>query len=771
MAMTNDVLITHLGHAGLMIENNEILIICDPWIVPGSFDDSWFQYPRNEHMNDVILSKLEDKSKDKYIFVSHEHKDHYDPRFLNSLPNRDFTIIIANFRRTFLLDWFKEYECKNIICLNDTQEYIINDNVKFILCVEDCEMNRDCGFLLKMNQYVIYNGNDCKYPYYDKLSVYGDIDVFAQQFSGATWHPISYDYTKEEMDKITASKRNTKRQTLIKYIQNLNVKMFIPCAGPPVFLEKGLYNLCHEEFTIFPRANWIKDKFFEEFGDKLKCPIFMPGDIYSLNKNKMIYFNPINRVDDYNFQEYIQYIKKYQQDYKHIFEKREIENSKINDKEVFEELIVGIQEKLNMIKNCNLSIKLFDTYIELHNFNKRIKVDFHKKKLTVEDITDKNFEKFINGKENVYSLRVDGWQIKKVLTGELTWEEMMITFRPKLSRRPDKFSTLLTAFLFQQNEDLEVCFNVVLDRVNSSEKMIIETPKGELYEVCKKCPHQGQDLTISDIEDDRFLICPKHCWKFDLHNGGKSLTTDDTLAAVKITDPGNRKIYSLKSNEFEFIDFILTKKELSKSIINKPICKLTILKKNNTDILQLSDDDHLILKINDISRPYTFLKENNKLILYIKLYPNGKMSNEIKNIKKNSTIKIKKYNTEIEFDKINKFNNIVLFAGGTGITPFFRIIKTFINTKNITLIYSNTLKNEILLKNEIDSFKKLKTHYYNSDEHKNHIDKNYIQNLLNKEKFNDTLFLICGPPQYSISITNICNQLKISNIIQFDLVD
>ena len=758
-----DVKFTHLGHAGMIFENNDVVIISDPWITPGSFDDSWFQYPRNDHMGDVIRAKIDDKTKDTYIFVSHEHLDHYDPKFLNSLQNRDFTIIIANYRRPFMLEWFKKYECKNIICLDDATEYVIDKNVKFTLCVEDCEMNRDCGILVKMNQYVLYNGNDCKYPYYEKLSIYGDLDIFAQQFSGATWHPVCYDYDKEHMDLITIKKRNTKRQTLIKYIKNLGVKMYVPCAGPPVFLDPELIHFSLARFTIFPRADWVKDRFYEEFGDKLKCHIFMPGDVYSLNQKKMVFLDE-RRVDDRNQDDFEKYLKKYQHDYKHIFEKRSIENKKVDKDVVFERLIVSLQERLDTIKDCDLSkSKIFETNIELHDYDKKIVIDFDKMELSVKSCED------YKDRQHIYVFKTDAWQIKKVLDGQLTWEEMMITFRPKLSRSPDVFSTLLNAFLFQQTEDVIITFNLILSTINSNDKIVIETPEGEYYEICKKCPHQGQDLMMADIEDSQFLICPKHCWKFDLKNHGKSLTTHDSLNAVKIKKPKNKKIYSLKPNEYDFLDFVLQSKELFvKSKINKPIYKLLLRQKTN-EKFKLCNTDHIIMKINNISRPYTFIYENGLLAIYIKLYHDGQMSQQVREVKENDLIQIKKYKTQIEFDKIKNYNNIVLIAGGTGITPFFRIIQHFIKTKNIDIIYCNTLKDEILLKDEINKFEKLKINYYNSDEKDGHINKNYIANLININE--NIIYCICGPPGFSKNISDIFIQLNVpqDNIILFDM--
>ena len=46
-------------------------ILCDPWIVPGVFEGSWFHYP-------PIKTKIEDLQNVDAIYVSHIHPDHYD---------------------------------------------------------------------------------------------------------------------------------------------------------------------------------------------------------------------------------------------------------------------------------------------------------------------------------------------------------------------------------------------------------------------------------------------------------------------------------------------------------------------------------------------------------------------------------------------------------------------------------------------------------------------------------------------------------------------
>lgn len=76
-------LITYLGHAGFCIETESIVIVMDPWLSEyGAFDSSWFQYPKNHHMAQYVRELMSNTPKDKYIYISHEHQDHFDLEFL-----------------------------------------------------------------------------------------------------------------------------------------------------------------------------------------------------------------------------------------------------------------------------------------------------------------------------------------------------------------------------------------------------------------------------------------------------------------------------------------------------------------------------------------------------------------------------------------------------------------------------------------------------------------------------------------------------------------
>jgi UDP-MurNAc hydroxylase len=119
------------------------------------------------------------------------------------------------------------------------------------------------------------------------------------------------------------------------------------------------------------------------------------------------------------------------------------------------------------------------------------------------------------------------------LDGRLTWEDFSLTFRMRLNRQPDVYQTLVQGFLIMEAEDLEAFCRRLLAIESSRERIPVEAG-GCRYTVNRYCPHQGGDLSEGWVDDDRFLVCPRHRWRFDLHQGGRAEGNDGTIDAIAL---------------------------------------------------------------------------------------------------------------------------------------------------------------------------------------------------------------------------------------------
>jgi len=551
--------ITYLGHAGFLVETARTIIIMDAWLSPlGAFDAAWFQFPCNHHLLELVREKLQTQGKEKYVYISHEHKDHFCQWTLDRLDSEDFTFVIPKFRRPVLHGLILKIPCKKILlCESDTQIEIPDGYLK--IYAEDSELNRDSGILVSAGGKHFLNINDCKI--HDRLARIrmdeGKIHAFAAQFSGATWHPVCYDYDEKTYQRISRKKMFSKFESTVRAIEAVQPEVFLPSAGPPCFLDPQLFHINFQEINIFPRNAQLIDflgkrlnpsdrtlppapsrggdrrteKFFAKqkispsgggWGeDGLYTPNLMPGDRLNI-QTKTTEHQAENRVSEQNFETYL---AEYASRYEDYFLSRKKDISTEKNKQIQVRLIGELNNKLVRFTLANQIDR--PLYFQFSNEKKCItRVDFQKKK--VEAVSA-----FESG--DFYRLFVPSYELERVLDGHLTWEDFSLTFRMQLNREPDVYQTIIQGFLILESEDLEAFCSHILVLENRTERITVEAG-GCRYSVDKWCPHQGADLSQGWIEDDRYLVCPRHRWRFDLQNDGACTDNDGTVNCIPLEE-------------------------------------------------------------------------------------------------------------------------------------------------------------------------------------------------------------------------------------------
>jgi len=69
--------VRYVASACLVISTTDLRILCDPWFTDGVYEGSWYTYPKTENPIDLIGDV-------DFIYISHIHPDHYDPKFLRN---------------------------------------------------------------------------------------------------------------------------------------------------------------------------------------------------------------------------------------------------------------------------------------------------------------------------------------------------------------------------------------------------------------------------------------------------------------------------------------------------------------------------------------------------------------------------------------------------------------------------------------------------------------------------------------------------------------
>ncbi|HEY4046201.1 MAG TPA: Rieske 2Fe-2S domain-containing protein [Acidobacteriaceae bacterium] len=514
--------ITYLGHAGFVAETEDVIVIMDPWLSStGAFDASWFQLPCNHHLATFVYEKLRDTRRSIFLYVSHEHQDHLDINFLNSLPVRRFSLLMPSFSRSALMSRFSNYECQGRIFFHHQQQIEIPGGF-LKLYVDDSQLNRDSAILMNADGAAFLNLNDCKL--FDALPEIsreqGHIKVLACQFSGATWHPTCYDYPVERYEATSKKKYIAKFESVAKAIELVRPDVYIPSAGPVCFLDPMLLHLNSQRVNIFPRAAKIIDYLNRRlWRTPTFVPEMMPGDVLDATSGEILSLAE-RRFEETTAQTYI---TEYAASYGKYFEERHVSHSRVDSDQTFVVLRAELESKLEQLSLADrVTVPLYFRLSE--SAESMLRVDFGRKR--VEYVAANNDTQY-------YEIVAPAWQVEKVLARELTWEEFSLTFRMRLKRDPDVYDPVLHAFLVMEAEDIGGYCDLLV-QIEAQEQRVVVEAGGRQFSIRRYCPHQGGDLSCGWIERSRFLTCPRHRWQFDLFHDGQCTTNFTSIHAVPL---------------------------------------------------------------------------------------------------------------------------------------------------------------------------------------------------------------------------------------------
>ena len=111
-----------IGHAGFMYSTSNEILLMDPWMSKnGAFDSSWYQFPSNHSLGDEIRQEVESTTKEVYIYISHEHKDHFDVDYLKTLNLSKVNFITPKFRRDHVASVLEKLDPKSVTTPVDSE--------------------------------------------------------------------------------------------------------------------------------------------------------------------------------------------------------------------------------------------------------------------------------------------------------------------------------------------------------------------------------------------------------------------------------------------------------------------------------------------------------------------------------------------------------------------------------------------------------------------------------------------------------------------------
>jgi UDP-MurNAc hydroxylase len=518
--------VTALGHAGLRVDAPGVRLLADPWLSPGgAFLGSWFPFPDNSHLlrPDVLDADL--------VVVSHEHLDHLDLDLIASLPGH-VPVVVPRYPSTILQRRLRAIGRTRIVVLDAWQRYPLGHDPDDWLSVipEQCPMSHDAAVLVRVAGRTLLHTNDARISLAQARRAMaetgGPFDLMGVQMSGASWHPVRYEYDEDEADRISTLKRVGKFKAVTRLVRSVQPRVVMPYAGPPCFLDDELFELNSrlKPGGIFPDQDeavaWLRDRLPDQVATYL-----LPGDGISLGSGEVTrdpQWSAFSLAET-DRREYLEeYAARRRQAIAATWAANPAPYAGLAErfKAHFEALGLLSEYFLGRI---GMTLRFVVTGPHGGTWDVRIGPDAVRVDLN-------------GGSGHAdYRLEMDGRWLDGVVDGRTRWEELLLSLRFTARRSPDRYNDYLVGLL--KHADRAALKAVEeYEAARDPDETIEVVSGGERIRVTRFCPHAGEDLAESAVVSGGVLRCLGHNFEFDLKTGDCLNARCDPIVAIPADD-------------------------------------------------------------------------------------------------------------------------------------------------------------------------------------------------------------------------------------------
>ena len=305
-----------IGNAGGIFKGSKgTKILCDPWIVDGVFEGSWYHYP-------PLKTKISDIQNVDGIYISHIHPDHYDERHFD-FP-KDIPLIILNEGPNFLKKNLINKGYGNFIEIKNNQtvdfkEFKLTLYKPFTKGIyEESLIGNliDSALVIENDDTTAINFNDnqpdekaCSFL----KNKFKKIDLAMLNYNAAGPYPscfdnLSIDEKKNENNRIL--KRNFDH--LCNIIPILQPKSVLPFAGSYIVGGKNYFKNEYLGTTNWDEcADYLNNNL--KFNSKIFC--LRENQTYDIKNQKQL--NKYEKIDVNKMRKYIESLKDRKYDYEY----------------------------------------------------------------------------------------------------------------------------------------------------------------------------------------------------------------------------------------------------------------------------------------------------------------------------------------------------------------------------------------------------------------------------------------------------------------------
>lgn len=500
--------ITGLGHAGMFIETAGGSILCDPVVGP-TFFGSWFPFPDNRGLDWDRFGKAD------FLYVSHRHRDHFDPALMERVVPKDIKVLLPEYPTDDLEQDLRRLGYTNIIHTEAGVPLAFGD-LKVMITplrapsdgpIGDSSLSVDDGTASILNQ------NDSHPLDLEKLLSFSKPEAYFTQTSGAIWWPMVYDLPQDAKQNFARLKRDAQNKRAMYYIEKVDAEHVFPMAGPPMFLREELFR--YNGYGLEDDAIFTDQRQFLEHmavqRPHQKGHLFVPGTVVDLNGGELSVTQSLYSDDEIE--------RIFGDKWAYLAEQRDTRQDEVRAEEQSRAAVLPPDEMLAALKawwepllrRARTIRNGVGGPVRFEIGELDMVVDFPKAKLREYAGEDVDFW---------YTIPAD-LVSTNIADGEIDWSNSIFLSLQFGAGRKGKFNEFIYTFLKCLSRDrIEYVENWYAEQSDVSEDAQIDD-----WVVQRRCPHLRADLTkTAKISDDGVLTCSLHDWSWDL-TSGRCLTT------------------------------------------------------------------------------------------------------------------------------------------------------------------------------------------------------------------------------------------------------
>jgi UDP-MurNAc hydroxylase len=500
--------VTGLGHASMLIETKFGSVLTDPWVNPAYFG-SWFPFPDNSQLDWDAIGQAD------FLFVSHLHRDHFDPQHLARYISKDATVLLPAFPTSELQDRLTELGFHRFVETVD-REVVELDGlqvmVNSLISPTDGPIG-DSSLWLSDGTTTVLNQNDARPSDLGVFAELGHVDVHMLQFSGAIWFPMVYELPARAKQALGQQKRERQFDRTLRYIDDLKASYVFPIAGPPCFLDEELWafnDIFEDPANIFPDQMVFQRWMGERGRDNSR--VLLPGSVADVAAEGCPVSHPISDAEvEALFADKTTYLRDMQ-----VRRQPAVEAVKSTWAHPELDLLAELRAWFNpLLEEADLMSEGINGGVRFtaHD-DERGDVDF------VVDFLAREVRAYNDEKVRYAFTTRRSYLEQLVFEHEIDWVNSLFLSCRFSARRIGPYNEFIyTFFKCLSEERLQYAEGYFRERDNDPEEIVM----GD-WQFQRRCPHLKADLVrFGHVEND-VLTCQMHGWKWRLTDG-KCLTS------------------------------------------------------------------------------------------------------------------------------------------------------------------------------------------------------------------------------------------------------